>query len=104
MSVKKLPALMSLPSIGGAGQLIKLINQPINQSCRMLEGQVLWGKKRVEQPKGDWECLEVREGALGLQVTYDGQQSLPGEVILKQGLKEGEGISHVDTRGRSESD
>lgn len=65
---------------------------------------MLWGKKRVEQPKGDWECLGVGEGALGLQLTYDGQQSLPGEVILKRGLKEGEGISHVDTRGRSESD
>lgn len=72
----------------------------VHQSCSMLEWQVLWRKKERWAAKGGSECLEVGDGALGLQVKHDGQQRLPGEVTLKQILKEGEGISHVVTGGR----
>lgn len=61
MSMEKLHALMSLHSIGGDRQLIKLINQSIMQFARMIGAL---GIKRVEQPKRDQKCLEVGDSRL----------------------------------------
>lgn len=58
MAVKTLPALMSLPSIGGVRQLIKPINQPVNHA-------VCW-KDRCSGGKREWSSLKGIGSAQGV--------------------------------------
>lgn len=72
-SVRKLPAPMSVPSIGGDRPPINIISQ----SCRVLGGQML-GEERVELNEGDQGCWRVAGGMsqLAAGVWWLGETSL----------------------------
>ena len=75
MSVRRLPAPLSVHSIGGDRQLINIMNRSVTQYAGRTDAV---GRKRVELSKGGsgvpggWEG-----GCLGLQLKYSGQGRLP---------------------------